>query len=57
LGLATVWIGAFNDEEVQRAILKPEGQIPVAILPIGYAAENPAPTPRRSLEDLVHPVE
>jgi nitroreductase len=57
LGLATVWIGAFNDEEVQQAIGEPEGQIPVVILPIGYGAENPAPTLRRSLEDLVHPVE
>jgi nitroreductase len=56
LGLATVWVGAFNDEEVWRAIGEPEGQIPVAILPVGYGAENPAPTPRRSLEDLVHPL-
>ena len=30
LGLATVWIGAFNDEEVRREIGGPEGQIPVA---------------------------
>jgi nitroreductase len=56
VGLATVWVGAFNDEEVWRAIGEPEGQIPVAILPVGYGAENPAPAPRRSLEDLVHPV-
>jgi nitroreductase len=28
--------------------------LPVAILPIGYPAEQPEPTPRRSLDDLVH---
>jgi nitroreductase len=32
-------------------------QIPVSILPIGYEAEKPARTERRSLEDLVHPVD
>jgi nitroreductase len=57
LGLATVWIGAFDDDAVKRAIGDPEGQIPVAVLPIGYDAEKPAPTPRRSLEDLVHQVD
>jgi nitroreductase len=30
--------------------------LPVAILPIGYAAEKPTFTPRRKLEDLVHEV-
>jgi len=56
LGLATVWIGAFDDGMVRAAIGGPEGQIPVAILPIGYEAEKPARTERRSLEDLVHSV-
>jgi nitroreductase len=54
LGLATVWVGAFDDEAVHRAIAAPEGILPVAILPIGYAAEQPEPTPRRRLSDLVH---
>ncbi len=56
LGLATVWIGAFDDDRILSVIGGPEGQIPVAVLPIGYAAETPPPTPRRSLQDLVHPV-
>jgi nitroreductase len=54
LGLATVWVGAFDDEAVHRAIGAPEGILPVAILPIGYAAEQPELTPRRRLSDLVH---
>jgi nitroreductase len=54
LELATVWIGAFNDEEVKTAIGAPNHARPVAILPLGYAAENPGPTSRRTLSDLVH---
>ena len=54
LGLATVWVGAFDDDSVRRAIKAPEGVVPVAILPIGHAAEKPEKTPRRRLSDLVH---
>jgi len=56
LGLATVWVGSFQDEEVQRIINAPREQIPIAILPIGYAAKEPHARPRRSLSDLVHEV-
>lgn len=57
LGLATVWVGAFNDEAVQEVIGAGEGIVPVAILPIGYPAEQPAATSRRRLDHLVHQVE
>ena len=56
IGLATVWIGAFDEEKVRGVIGAPEGILPVAILPIGYAAEQPPRTPRRSLTDIVHEV-
>lgn len=56
LGLATCWIGAFNDKEVLKILGNPKGLVPVAILPIGYAAEKPYATSRRKLEDLVHEV-
>ncbi len=56
LGLGTVWVGAFDDEAVRRAIGAPEAHRPVAILPLGYPAEQPAATGRRRLEDLVHEV-
>jgi nitroreductase len=54
LGLASVWVGAFDHREVHRAIHAPESVVPVAILPIGYAAERPEHTPRRSITNLVH---
>ncbi|MEJ2559049.1 MAG: nitroreductase family protein [Anaerolineae bacterium] len=54
LGLASCWVGAFNDEQVARAIHLPTSQHPVAILPVGYPGESPLRAPRRSLPDLVH---
>lgn len=53
LGLASVWVGAFDEESVREALRAGQELLPVAILPIGYAAESPEITSRRSLEDLV----
>jgi len=57
LSLGTVWVGAFNDQEVSQVLRLPDSLRPVAMLPIGYAAENPEATPRRPLSDLVHYLE
>ena len=56
LGLASVWVGAFNDDAVWKAIGSPAGQQPVAMLPIGYASEGPQSKSRRDLTGLVHEV-
>jgi nitroreductase len=56
LGLASVWVGAYDDEDVRQAIGAPEEHIPVAVLPLGYGAEAPPARPRRGLPDLVHEV-
>jgi len=53
VGLGTVWVGAFDDSAVQRVLGRCD-LLPVAILPLGYPAEEPEPTPRRSLDDFVH---
>lgn len=54
LGLSSVWVGAFDDEAAWQAIGSPQGQRPVAILPIGYPGREPKYRPRRALDDLVH---
>lgn len=51
LGLGSVWIGAFEDASVKRILkARPEWR-PIALLPMGYAAERPASMPRRSLKE------
>lgn len=51
LGLATTWVGAF-DEEVVRDIIG--GLKPICIMPVGYAAEVPEQTPRRPINEIAH---
>lgn len=51
LGLATVWVGAFDEDKVQKVV--GVGTVrPVAMFAIGYPAEEPEPTLRRSIEDV-----
>jgi len=54
MGLATCWIGAFQEEEAQKVLNTPEGVRPVAIVPIGHPAQKPAPRPRRSINEIMH---
>jgi nitroreductase len=53
LGLGACWVGAFRKDAVREAVGSPPEQVPVALLPLGYPAEQPRITSRRSLGDLV----
>ncbi len=53
LGLASVWVGAFNDAMVSAAIGVGDDLKPVAILPMGYPGKPPKIRPRRELSELV----
>lgn len=55
-GLSSVWVGAFDDEAVRAVIGGPAGHRPVALLTVGYGAEQPERTPRRPLSRVVHEV-
>ena len=53
LDLSTCWIGAFYEEKVREILgVPPEIRI-VALLPLGYPAEEPGPRPRKSLDEVV----
>jgi nitroreductase len=54
LGMSSVWVGAFDEQAVHGIIEAPEDQRPVAMLPIGYAAEEPRLRDRRSIDSIVH---
>jgi len=56
LGLSSVWVGAFDDEKVLDVIDVSKSHRPVAMLSIGYAADEPRERSRRALDDLVHRV-
>lgn len=52
MGLGAVWIGAFDEDEVSRILNLASHLRPIAILPIGYPAEQPLPPPRRSIKEI-----
>jgi len=52
LGLSSTWVGAFDEQAAARAVGAPRSKRPVAILPIGYAAETPEATPRRPISEI-----
>lgn len=45
LGLGTTWVGHFDPEQMRTAFNLPENIIPVALLPIGYPAEDSQSNP------------
>jgi nitroreductase len=54
LGLGTCWIGAFKEQEVKQILNVPQGIRPVAIVPVGYAAESSSPRSKRPMDQIVH---
>ncbi|MCS7171641.1 MAG: nitroreductase family protein [Aquificaceae bacterium] len=53
LGLGACWVGAFEEEGLKVCLSVPKEWKPVAILAVGYPAEEPIPTPRRNMEDIL----
>jgi nitroreductase len=51
LGLATVWVGDFDEKMVQD-IVGVKSVRPVAIFSVGYPAEEPKPPQRRAIEEI-----
>lgn len=51
-GLASCWIGAFDENAVREAIGQVEPVTPVAVLPIGHSAESAGKPARRPLEEV-----
>ncbi|HML05217.1 MAG TPA: nitroreductase family protein [Methanobacterium sp.] len=54
LGLGSAWVGAFKEEDVTDLLELPAHVRPVAIIPIGYADEEPEAPPRRNIADVIH---
>lgn len=53
LGLGSVWVGAFMEDEVSKVLKLPEYLRPVAIIPIGYPSKIPKAPKRISKDEAV----
>jgi len=52
-GLATCWVGAFDESILSKNLNLPKNIRPVAIVPIGYSDEEPKST-RKPLTEVCH---
>jgi len=52
-GMASTWVGAFDEDKVRALLELRPSLIPVAVVSLGYPAELPEPTPRMQLEEMV----
>jgi nitroreductase len=57
LGLGSTWVGSFNPADVSKALQLPANIVPVALLPMGYPADDATPAAmhksRKPLNDTV----
>jgi nitroreductase len=52
-GMASTWVGYFDEEQVRKTFSLEAGLKPVAALSIGYPAELPEESPRRPMGEVV----
>ena len=50
LGLGSVWIGSFDEKRIKKALNT--DLIPIAILAVGYVAENPIRPKKKQIKEL-----
>jgi nitroreductase len=54
LGIASCWIGAFDERRVAHSLQIPLDIRPVLMLPVGFPDESPEPTIRMELNRFAH---
>ncbi len=52
LGVGSCWIGAFDEKRVKESLKIPDKWKVVALITLGYPAEEPKPKNKKSFEDL-----
>jgi nitroreductase len=52
-GLGTCWIGAFSQDKAREVIGVPDNYLIVALLPLGFPAEEGREKTRKSLDEIV----
>jgi len=56
-GMASTWVGQFDEQQLMNLLKLPEGLKPIAMLSIGYPAEFPEPSPRRQMSEVVKTID
>lgn len=56
LGLGSVWIGKIDENKISRLVKAKKHQVPIAIIPIGYPAEEMQGHERRKLESMARKI-
>ncbi|MGB4377652.1 MAG: nitroreductase family protein [bacterium] len=54
MGLGACWVGGFHQESLADILQLPAGVEPLAIVSVGYPAEEPQPKPRLPLAYVTH---
>nr|WP_322786219.1 nitroreductase family protein [Propionispira raffinosivorans] len=54
IGLGSCWVAWFTQNEIRPILDIPSDKYVVGVITLGYAAEQPAPRPRKNLSELVH---
>jgi nitroreductase len=49
LGIGSVWVNRFAPTETKRVMGLPENEVPLLLMPIGYAAPDAAPSERHTV--------
>lgn len=52
--IGSCWIGSFNENSVKDTLVLPGHVRPLAIIPLGYPASEPAKPKRKPLKEVVH---
>lgn len=52
LGLGSCWVGSFDPDMATEIVGCPEGTRVVTVVTVGYPDEDPAPRPRKPIEDV-----
>jgi len=53
LGLGSCWVMMFDQEQVKKVLELDEQFTVVALLPVGYPDQNPAPRPRLAISEIL----
>ncbi len=54
MGLSTCWVAYFSQEDIRPVLSVPPDKYVIAVITVGYGAEQPGPRPRKDLADLLY---